>query len=1607
LAARIGFESGICKLIPSEGSEVSFGEIRFLFSSDFIIMIISSSTPALRAVIRFASLTSIAFALVCLGKGGTVNAQIPAFPGAEGFGAHSTGGRGGDVYIVTNLNASGAGSFAEAISTVPSSGRTIVFAVSGYIRLPSGSGGTRMTASKVTIAGQTAPGDGIGFYNNTFRISGADVIVRHLRFRRGKTESRGDCLDLDSGAQRTMLDHVALQFSTDENMSSFNSPPNWLTLQNSLNAWGLQSHSAGGLWDQNHATSVLNLWAHNHTRNPKARPWGLLDWINNVTYDWGIGFIMGDSETPAPWKANVIGNYFVCPPGNIRSVALEKARLDRHGNPNFTLFAADNLFDRNGNSLLDGTDFGYGIASGSYATAPSRMAASGGVPVTPFPPRLAYKRVVSSSGPLRLNALAGMPLRDEVDTHLMNNLLQFRRNQISNPNQLPVSNSGFGALNSLPAPLDTDRDGMPDYWETSLGWNSSVQDHNVALPSSGGLITGGTFFPPGTRAGYTRLEEYLHFLASPHTIVARNTAGDPSAATFDLSRYTLGFNDHDPIFTLSNVIGGTVAQSGPGGRTVTFTPTLNQTGRARFEFAVTDSQGDSWTQSFLILVSPSGAPRDLVWQGDNVSNQWSTTGPNWIRSGSSTAFNSGDNALFDDRGSATPAIHIPATIASGTLTFDSSKNYTLAGSGAFMTGTLSKRGPGRLTISNTATNSIGSIVHEEGELALTKANAAGGASIRLTGGVLTLSPDAVGSNIPNPLQFDVPTVINVTTQHNSTGAWTGPGDITVNTSALWTIIGPWSGYSGRITLGSNGTPRIRLNGTSNTNFGSAALAIDLGEGSGQFMNRNGGGTPYAIGTLTGGPNTQLQGTQTPNGTNSNTSTYSIGARGEEATFHGAIRNGGSTAAVATLINKVGAGTWTLTGTSTHSGLTTVSGGELRLDGGFSASPITVASGATLSGSGSSGGLVTIQSGGRLSPGADDGTPGTFTAVGGLTAGNGATFSFDLGSNPNSSADRINVSAGTTALSGTVTFQIHFLDLDNGLAPGTYPLITGDSTLTASGLTMNAAVAAPAGTTRQTFNLVRPASGTKPGFVNLAVTGAASGLTWSGPSGGGWDLATTVGNFSGASDSVFYNLDRVHFDDTAPGGTVNLTGTLRPAVVTVDASTRNYTFAGSGSLAGSARLVKSGAGTLTLTNSAAHTYTGGVELHEGRLALTSTASPLGSGLVRIHGGTLVLPNAATFLSNNFLFSGAAALSSPYGGNSTIANGTANTFASDGDATVSLAGLVGILSINGRMEDFVGTLDWGNSPGMLRLNANSNPAHDVNTGSPDAHFALGTSGRLTNRNGGLVINLGAVSGGSNSLLSGRQSGSGSTSTTYRVGALGIDTTFEGSIRHGGDGGGIQVVKTGVGSWTLGGDSDFIGSLEIENGMLRLSGSLVTSGQTTVYSGAALELERGDLASGGLFIADGAQLRGHGLIRNDLNNAGTILVSGPGTLTVEGDIVNDGMMRISSGASLAATGTFVNNGVLDMLTAAGDLPANFVNEGTVIDRSAVRLSLWSREGDAFSLRIASHTGHTYVLQMTPSLDQDWADVESVPGESGQEVVFIHDPAPDFRAFYRIAIR
>jgi pectate lyase len=187
-----------------------------------------------RRSIAFCFLTLIAFGFARL-------VAVPAFPGAEGFGANAVGGRGGTVYHVTNLNDSGAGSFRDAVSV---SGRTVVFEVGGIIRITS----PVVVKSGVTIAGQTAPGDGIALYGNRISFSDANnTICRYMRFREGINGDSGtDAVGVASG-NNMIFDHVSASWGRDETFSITGSPISNITLQDCIIGQGLLVHSAGGL----------------------------------------------------------------------------------------------------------------------------------------------------------------------------------------------------------------------------------------------------------------------------------------------------------------------------------------------------------------------------------------------------------------------------------------------------------------------------------------------------------------------------------------------------------------------------------------------------------------------------------------------------------------------------------------------------------------------------------------------------------------------------------------------------------------------------------------------------------------------------------------------------------------------------------------------------------------------------------------------------------------------------------------------------------------------------------------------------------------------------------------------------------------------------------------------------------------------------------------------------------------------------------------------------------------------------------------------------------------------------------------------------------------
>jgi autotransporter-associated beta strand protein len=1000
-------------------------------------------------------------------------AQIPAFPGAEGFGAYATGGRGGDVYYVTNRNTSGTGSLANGIANAPAAGRTIVFAVSGYIPIPSS--GLRITKPKITIAGQTAPGDGIGLRNGSFRVSAADVIIRHLRFRHGKNGSGGDCLNLDSGSQRCMLDHVSLQFSTDENFSSFSTPPDYMTFQWSINAWGLVNHSAGGLWDQNRASCLHSLWAHNHTRNPKARPNTVLDWVNNVTFDWNIGFIMGDSETPANWKANVRNSYFLCPPGNLRLKTLEKALIDRNGNKNFSLYLNNSRHDHDGDGQLNGTDKGYTIASGDYITLASPVATTGAAPVSMADPLTAFKRVASSAGALRPEAGSPRPLRDEVDTKLANNLLTQTRNMISRESDLGLPNSGFGNLNSSPAPIDSDQDGMPDNYENALGWNPAAQDHNSLLSNGIGFLTGTTFMPPGTPAGYTRLEEYLHFKSMPHAFVARNQSGNPSFIDIDLRKFTAGFVK-SPVFTLSGITNGSTTQSGSGNAIVRFTPTLSFSGRARFEFIVTDADGSSWTQTCALLVTVGGLPRDVLWQGGLNSNVWDTSTQNWQVNASPTAYNPGDNPTFDDTGSRSPAVGVSGVASIGNMEVTANGNYSFTGSGSLAaTGNLVKSGAGRLTLGNSGNNSFGPISLEQGEISISNNSSLGSATVTMSNGTRV----NMGAHSPTSARFHIAGDATLTggssNGSHGLGQVTGDGHLTIAQTNVFDLHGDISGFAG--TMRFTGNSAIRLDGA----WGSSSASFVL-EGGTPISKRN-NTTTIDFGSLAGNAGTSLTGASGSG--NTTATTYSIGANGRSATFNGNIANGQGTVHLI----KTGTGLWTFGGNATHTGNTSITAGMLALTGSITnpnplnvsaaatlalqggsanVNGVNIPAGASLHGWGTLGGTLDLD-GTWLGRSFTTGTPGMLAVNGSLLLDPAAQLRMGVGS---AGSDRITVT-GNLTLGGTLG-----VSLAPGTLTGTHTLLTYSGTLTNNTLALSGI---PAGVTASIDTAT-------PGQVKLVLVG---------------------------------------------------------------------------------------------------------------------------------------------------------------------------------------------------------------------------------------------------------------------------------------------------------------------------------------------------------------------------------------------------------------------------------------------------------------------------------------------------------------------------------------
>lgn len=242
----------------------------------------------------------------------TARSQTVAFPGAEGYGKYTTGGRGGKILIVTNLNDSGEGSLRNAIEQ--KGARTVLFAVDGTIELKSP---LRINNDSITIAGQSAPGDGICLKDYPLTINASNVIVRYIRVRVGDRHNR----DSDGvgggryGQKNVILDHISVSWSIDECLSIYkteNLTVQWCLITHSLHTsiHTKGSHGFGGIWGGYKATFHHNLLANHASRNPRFASVDGTKWVdyrNNVVYNWGFKTAYGGGHHA---EINIVNNYY-------------------------------------------------------------------------------------------------------------------------------------------------------------------------------------------------------------------------------------------------------------------------------------------------------------------------------------------------------------------------------------------------------------------------------------------------------------------------------------------------------------------------------------------------------------------------------------------------------------------------------------------------------------------------------------------------------------------------------------------------------------------------------------------------------------------------------------------------------------------------------------------------------------------------------------------------------------------------------------------------------------------------------------------------------------------------------------------------------------------------------------------------------------------------------------------------------------------------------------------------------------------------------------------------------------------------------------------------
>lgn len=561
-----------------------------------------------------------------------------AFPGAEGYGRFSRGGRGGRVIEVVNLNDSGAGSYRAAVQS--SGPRTVVFKVSGLIRL---NGPCVIGTGNLTVAGQTAPGDGISLCNWRAGITSAsDVTMRFMRMRLGDgCKQAMDGIGLGNSTH-SIIDHTSIAWTMDEGTSSrqsgrVGSQSCMITFQNNLIAEPLQfsyhydgnnrdycePHAFAGSISGEIGSYLRNLIAHSTDRNwslaggldQSGNAAGSLDIRNNVVYNW-----YGRTTDGGVARANFVNNYYKSFPSSPSAKYFLKADSPSTGQQYYMTGNVMTGVSGQGDVFTDNWKNG-GYYQGAEGEALQRVN-SEFFPsyATSLSASNAYKVVLSDSG-------CNLPVPDAIDVRIVGEAMDHTTHYIgtnANPYVIDgvvqlrsgVNRPGFidsqndvkdyQSTNSSLAnysanapwppyrtynvPVDTDHDGLPDWWERIKGFNTNSPANDFSDSNSD--VDGD---------GYTALEDYLNWMAGPHH-------GCTNAATLnvDLTQYTRGFTNASlgSTYAVFNAVGGTVGLSG---KTAQFTPNTGIDSIGSFYFKVTDNTGFSYTNHVNIRIFGDGS----------------------------------------------------------------------------------------------------------------------------------------------------------------------------------------------------------------------------------------------------------------------------------------------------------------------------------------------------------------------------------------------------------------------------------------------------------------------------------------------------------------------------------------------------------------------------------------------------------------------------------------------------------------------------------------------------------------------------------------------------------------------------------------------------------------------------------------------------------------------------------------------------------------------------------------------------------------------------------------------------------------------------------------